>query len=103
MNQEKTFKPSSGYLMIFVAIALLVCSIPLFAFKIIVAAIPMVLVFVTITTGFFFINPNGSIVLTLFGEYKGTVKTMVFIGRTHFIQKRGFRFVRATLIPIESR
>ena len=88
MNQEKTFKPSSGYLMIFVAIALLVCSIPLFAFKIIVAAIPMVLVFVTITTGFFFINPNGSIVLTLFGEYKGTVKTNGFYWANPFYTKK---------------
>lgn len=88
MNQEKTFKPSSGYLMIFVAIALLVCSIPLFAFKIIFAAIPMVLVFVTITTGFFFINPNGSIVLTLFGEYKGTVKTNGFYWANPFYTKK---------------
>ena len=88
MNQEKTFKPSSGYLMIFVAIALLVFSIPLFAFKIIVAAIPMVLVFVTITTGFFFINPNGSIVLTLFGEYKGTVKTNGFYWANPFYTKK---------------
>ena len=91
MNQEKTFKPSSGYLMIFVAIALLVCSIPLFAFKIIFAAIPMVLVFVTITTGFFFINPNGSIVLTLFGEYKGTVKNQWFLlGEPILYKKEGF-------------
>lgn len=88
MNQEKTFKPSSGYLMIFVAIALLVGSIPLFAFKIIVAAIPVVLVFVTITTGFFFINPNGSIVLTLFGEYKGTVKTNGFYWANPFYTKK---------------
>ena len=74
--------------MIFVAIALLVFSIPLFAFKIIVAAIPMVLVFVTITTGFFFINPNGSIVLTLFGEYKGTVKTNGFYWANPFYTKK---------------
>ena len=38
--------------------------------------------------GFFFINPNGSVVLTLFGEYKGSVKHNGFFWVNPFFAKK---------------
>lgn len=74
MNTEKENTPVSGYIMLFVVIILLAFGVfgliamrnPLFIWPIVVALILM--------PGFFFINPNASMVLVLFGDYKGTVK-----------------------------
>jgi regulator of protease activity HflC (stomatin/prohibitin superfamily) len=71
--KEKTFKPMSGYVMLFITIlvfaglifGLVVIRNGLFA---ILALWPLIF------PGFFFVNPNSSRVLILFGEYKGTVK-----------------------------
>ncbi len=74
MNKEKEVKPMSAYLMLVIIFGIIAISIagiivlknPLFIIAIIVALFMCV--------GFFFVYPNGSRVLTLFGEYKGTVK-----------------------------
>lgn len=74
MNTEKDNTPISGYIMLAVVIVLLGVGVfglismrnPVFVFPIVVALILM--------PGFFFINPNASMVLVLFGDYKGTVK-----------------------------
>ena len=74
MNAEKEMKPRSGYMMITIILALLALSIvgivamrsPLF--------IILILFSLFLCIGFFFVYPNGSRVMTLFGEYKGTVK-----------------------------
>ena len=74
---EKSFKPSSGYLMLiltilvfaFTVFGLIALRLPVFAFGFLwLVALP----------GFFFVYPNSSRVLTLFGTYKGTVKTNGF-------------------------
>lgn len=78
MNTEKDYFPLSGYLMSMVVFILLLVGIlglstlhlPLFLF---LPGIAMVLL-----PGFFFVNPNSSTVLVLFGEYKGTVKVNGF-------------------------
>jgi len=73
MTTEKLSKPISGYTMLVVVLALaglmtllLIARLPV-AFFLLIFIIPMSL-------GFFFIYPNSSVVLTLFGDYKGTVK-----------------------------
>lgn len=74
MNTEKTLKPLSGYIMVMIVLILLAVSIwgfivmrsPQFTFMLVASLLLM--------PGFFFINPNASMVLVLFGEYKGTVK-----------------------------
>src|SRR5688572_27332119 len=74
MNNEKEFSPVSGYIMlIFVLLLLLLGTWGLIAMRSLVFIWPLVIGFV-LMPGFFFINPNSSIVLVLFGEYKGTVK-----------------------------
>jgi regulator of protease activity HflC (stomatin/prohibitin superfamily) len=78
MNHEKEIKPASGYLMLVVILAFLalgVVGIALFRNPWFVTLIILALV---MCVGFFFVYPNGSRVLTLFGEYKGTVKAHGF-------------------------
>ncbi len=72
--QEKTVRPVSGYVILLVELVFIAATI-YFALgeQILWAAITGILVIFTMI-GFFFIYPNGSRVLTLFGEYKGTVK-----------------------------
>ena len=78
MNNEKNYTPLSGYLMAVVIFALIVFGIggiiavraPFFIFSIATA--------VALIPGFFFVNPNSSVVLVLFGDYKGTVKNNGF-------------------------
>ncbi len=74
MNNEKNNSPLSGYLMASVVGVCLLVGIwgfiaihaPFFIFPIILAGLLM--------PGFFYVNPNSSVVLVLFGDYKGTVK-----------------------------
>jgi regulator of protease activity HflC (stomatin/prohibitin superfamily) len=74
MSNEKNSTPSSGYLMLFVFLILFISSIaaiflirsPWFGLLILLALF--------LIPGFVLVNPNGSRVLLLFGEYKGTIK-----------------------------
>ncbi len=86
---EKTIKPLSGYLMLLVALALLaglVYTIVLQAFILMILA--ALLLFFIILPGFFYINPNGSRVMTLFGKYVGTVKDNGFFWANPFYTKK---------------
>ena len=72
-SYEKLYSPISGYVMVFVilflvliAVAGLSTGVKGFGLLFVIAAI--------LGPGFFFVNPNGSMVLVLFGDYKGTVK-----------------------------
>lgn len=89
MSQEKTIKPISGYISLFILIALLGFIIYLCAATnnqlIGVGLIPFAIL---MFPGFFFINPNGSRVMTLFGDYKGTVKENGFFWVNPFYVKR---------------
>ena len=91
MNNEKNNTPLSGYLMVVVILAFLIIGIggfmairaPFFIFPIITALLMM--------PGFFFVNPNSSVVLVLFGDYKGTVKSNGFLlGKSAVQQKTNF-------------
>lgn len=73
MNTEKLYKPMSGYIMLFVVILLLVAGIGGIIMRIPPAAVLIVLG-ALLSPGFFFINPNSSMVLVLFGDYQGTTK-----------------------------
>jgi regulator of protease activity HflC (stomatin/prohibitin superfamily) len=87
MSKEKEYSPMSGYLMLSIVLIVLIGCIagiitmrnPLFIF---------VMVFIlALTPGFFYVNPNGSRVLVLFGDYKGTVKTNGFFWVNPFYTK----------------
>lgn len=88
MSNEKTITPISGYLMIAVVFILLAAGIfgiarmhnPMYIWILVAAIIAM--------PGFFFINPNGSVVLVLFGDYRGTVKKNGFFWVNPFYSKK---------------
>lgn len=86
---EKSIRPVSGYIMLvffFVVGAAttwnFVNSGPLWA------SVAGLVVFVLTAIGFFYINPNGSNVLTLFGKYVGTVKANGFFWANPFYAKK---------------
>jgi regulator of protease activity HflC (stomatin/prohibitin superfamily) len=88
MKTEKIYKPVSGYLMIVVALALIAIGIagPLVTHNFFLFLVSGVGLFML--AGFFFINPNDSMVLVLFGEYKGTVKENGFYWVNPFFSKK---------------
>ncbi|HAG16291.1 MAG TPA: hypothetical protein DCG69_07180 [Bacteroidales bacterium] len=88
MKEEKLAFPSSGYLVLLIVVLLILVPIPL----IILTKIPYLLLFVAagifMSFGFFIVNPNESMVLVLFGSYKGTVKDYGFFWANPFLIKR---------------
>ena len=88
MNQENENKPISGYIMLVVTLLILGVSLlmlivsknPFFTIGLLVSGLLM--------PGFFYVNPNGSRVLILFGDYRGTVKTNGFFWVTPFYTKK---------------
>ena len=88
MTNEITFKPQSGFLYLFLLLVNLGLSIYLLvAFQTPYAIITIVLFFF-ILPGYFIVNPNKSVVLILFGKYKGTVKENGFFWILPFYIKR---------------
>jgi regulator of protease activity HflC (stomatin/prohibitin superfamily) len=74
MNKEKLTTPVSGYLMVFVVFVIIALGLfGLVAIKVPWFALVLALGIFCLP-GFFFVNPNSSRVLVLFGKYVGTVK-----------------------------
>ena len=88
MKNEKTTKPMSGYIglvALFTLIGVTIYGIaayrnPLFLL--------LVIAIIFMLPGFFFLNPNGSRVLTFFGKYIGTVKENGFYWVLPFYSKQ---------------
>ena len=88
MKEEKIIVPANGYLMLFVFLMLFFGSIaaiislksPWFGISIFIA--------ILIAPGFIMVQPNGSRVLLLFGEYVGTVKKNGFYWVNPFYTKK---------------
>jgi len=87
MISEKRITPLSGYLMVVALVALVAFGVaagrvaPVFTVFIFVA-------WVYLARGFFFLNPNSSMVLTLFGDYQGTVKANGFFWVNPFYSRK---------------
>lgn len=88
MTNEINFKPQSGYLYLL----LLLISAALAAVGFVVFRTPWAILFIVlfffILPGIFIVNPNQSVVLILFGKYKGTVKSNGFFWILPFYTKR---------------
>lgn len=88
MKEEKIIVPTNGYLMLSVLIILLFGSV----FTLIVVhnpwAILGIIISILIAIGFIMVEPNGSRVLLLFGEYIGTVKKNGFFWVNPFYTKK---------------
>ena len=88
MNNEKANTPLSGYLMVVIILILFGSGIwGLVAMKNVVFILPLILSII-LMPGFFFVNPNGSVVLVLFGDYRGTVKDNGFYWVNPFFSKK---------------
>ena len=74
MKQEFSVKPISGYLALLITFLILGGAIAGFAFNIIWLGILLSILFIFMVIGFKVINPNGSLVMVLFGAYKGTIR-----------------------------
>ncbi|MBP9193360.1 MAG: SPFH domain-containing protein [Saprospiraceae bacterium] len=87
---EKQINPLSGYLMLLVCLILVVgIGYGVFARMPLLTIGSGILLFF-ITTGFFYINPNESRVLTLFGKYIGSVRDNGFFWANPFYGKKKF-------------
>lgn len=85
---EKNIKVYNGYLLLFVLLLLLGIN----AFLIVQFRNPLLLIPIFLilfcTIGFFIVQPNNSKVITLFGEYKGTVKKNGLFWANPFFSKQ---------------
>jgi regulator of protease activity HflC (stomatin/prohibitin superfamily) len=88
MKTEQKFNPSSGYLMILVILALILIPIPLIIISKMILLIILIIAGIFGAVGFFIVNPNESIVITLFGTYKGTVLKNGFFWANPFFTKK---------------
>ena len=88
MNQEKTYSPVSGYLMLAIFPVVLVIGAMLAANLGPFVLFAFIFIVCLMFPGFFFVNPNSSRVLVLFGEYKGTVKKNGFFWVNPFYSKK---------------
>jgi regulator of protease activity HflC (stomatin/prohibitin superfamily) len=78
MNTEKTYSPLSGYVMLAIILVCLIIGVLGFVVARAPIFILLVIISILLMPGFFFVNPNSSVVLVLFGDYKGTVKSNGF-------------------------
>ncbi len=88
MKEEKLAIPSSGYLVLLIVLLLILVPIPLIVLTKIIYLLLFVVVGIFMSFGFFIVNPNESMVLVLFGSYKGTVKDYGFFWANPFFNKR---------------
>lgn len=78
MNQEKTIKPASGYGITALCLALLAGMIFSIIMNKPILSLAFLLPFIFLVRGLLILNPNESMVLVLFGTYKGSIKTSGF-------------------------
>lgn len=88
MKNEKVFSASSGFLMLFLSIVLLTVSI----LGLIVLHNPWLIALLVLgifmLIGLVIVNPNESMVLVLFGAYKGTIKENGFFWVNPFFVRK---------------
>ena len=90
MKTEKTIQPFSGYLIILASIMILIPSILNLKFQWVHLAVSIIgtIVGLFLLLGFMAIQPNSARVLTLFGDYVGTVKESGFFWANPFFLKK---------------
>ena len=88
--EERINNPISGYPMLLVLLAIIAGAVYLGITTLNPAfIIPCILLAILVIKGFFFVNPNDSKVLVLFGDYKGTVKKNGFFWTNPFYAIQG--------------
>jgi len=88
MKEERIFKASSGYLFLILGLLLIAATVMCFISEIFWLGSILILVSILILTGLMVVNPNESMVMVLFGAYRGTVKTNGFWWNIPFYSRR---------------
>jgi len=88
MTNEKTLKPSSGYVFLLIVFLLLMAIIAVVAMARNPVALLLLPVVFVLMRGFFTVNPNSSKVMVLFGAYKGTVRDNGFFWANPFYTRQ---------------
>ena len=73
MKKEKNIIPTNGYIMLLLLLGLFILAIVLVVGGV-PLALPIFFICIISLRGFVLVNPNGSRVLLLFGQYMGTIK-----------------------------
>ncbi|MEO9869380.1 SPFH domain-containing protein [Ekhidna sp.] len=87
-SNEKTHTPLSGYVALFFNVSLLGAFIALVSITQQPIWLLLIIPWLIMMPGFFFVNPNGSRVLVLFGKYIGTVRENGFYWVNPFYTKK---------------
>lgn len=88
MKAEKTMNAASGWVMLPILLILLISNVLLANYVNNFGLLSGVGLWGLLAVGFFIINPNESMVLTLFGVYKGTVRANGFLWVNPFMRKK---------------
>lgn len=88
MKTQNLMKAQSGYMHLFLVLAMLAAAVVCFLMKQPVPGAVLMVIMVLMLPGFFIINPNESLVMILFGEYKGTVTDNGFFWANPFYTKK---------------
>jgi regulator of protease activity HflC (stomatin/prohibitin superfamily) len=78
MKEERIFKASSGYLFLLIGLLVLGSVVLAFMNEIIWLGVTLMVLSILILPGLMVVNPNESMVMVLFGAYRGTVKSNGF-------------------------
>ncbi len=90
MKAEKEIKPTSGYPILLLSLIISIVGVYFITQESFLIGIGfgLLLLDLILLIGLFFISPNKAMVLTLFGEYKGTVKENGFYWVNPFLSKK---------------
>jgi regulator of protease activity HflC (stomatin/prohibitin superfamily) len=85
---EIEIKPSSGAGMLVLVLIMLVAGVASFLFKLPILGATLLVLMFFLMPGFTVVNPNESMVVILFGSYKGTLKQNGFFWMNPFFTKK---------------
>lgn len=85
---EIEIKPSSGAGMLALVLIMLVAGVASFLFKLPILGAALLVLMFFLMPGFSVVNPNESMVVILFGSYKGTLKQNGFFWMNPFFTKK---------------
>lgn len=87
MKNESIIKPLNGYLFFFLFVLLIATTFYNFIYENELLGVIGAILTVFTVKGFYIINPNKSLVMVLFGKYKGTVKENGFFWTNPFYRR----------------
>jgi regulator of protease activity HflC (stomatin/prohibitin superfamily) len=88
MKEEKIFKASSGYFILILGLLLIGAAVMCFIGEIFWLGAILVFVSLFLLAGLMVVDPNESMVMVLFGAYRGTVKTNGFWWNIPFYSRK---------------